>query len=323
MAQLPFDRNPMVLLGSYMTNLAFNMQRMIPYMQRCGDLLQRESLLTNADHRRQTCEMAIVLGSLFEELSKATGSVAHFYKNMEIGPNPGMVRIEPTSFDPIFRSLVENTGSVNPQAQRQEAPREEVKEAEEYFELFLEELADEFNPIEMMQLMKGNVKGIPNLADRLKKVVKRYLRGEVDSRENRAHLIQKVLKVLRKLISLPANLKDTVCEEFDPTMLLDDLLTEDLPALLDLVLDHRGDDQGLVDSLKAYASKTSFKWISEMQDGFVDGFDHALLYLKENIKTILTASCEPSKAKIVVIMGLDPIVKFIEASYKEEEAKVS
>jgi len=25
MAQLPFDRNPMVLLGSYMTNLALNM----------------------------------------------------------------------------------------------------------------------------------------------------------------------------------------------------------------------------------------------------------------------------------------------------------
>lgn len=149
-----------------------------------------------------------------------------------------MVRIEPNSFDPIFRSLVENTGSVNPQAQRQEAPVEEVKEAEEYSELFLEELASEFNPIEMMQLMKGNVKGIPNLADRLKKVVKRYLRGEVDTRENRVHLIQKVLKILRKLISLPENLKDTVCEEVDPTSLLDDLLTEDLPGILDIVLDH-------------------------------------------------------------------------------------
>lgn len=92
---------------------------MIPYMQRCGDLLQRESLLTNPDHRRQTCEMAIVIGSLFEEVSKATGSVAHFYKNMEIGPNPGMVRTEPNSFDPIFRNLVESTVSVNPQtAQR-------------------------------------------------------------------------------------------------------------------------------------------------------------------------------------------------------------
>jgi hypothetical protein len=142
MAQLPFERNPMVLLGSYMTNLAFNMQRMIPYMQRCGDLLQRESLLTNPEHRLKTCEMAIILGSLLEEVSKASGSVAHFYKNMEIGPNPGMVRIEPNSFDPIFKSIVENVGSVNPQpAQRQEAAREEVKEPQEYEELILEELS--------------------------------------------------------------------------------------------------------------------------------------------------------------------------------------
>ena len=93
MAQLPYERNPMVLLGSYMTNMALNMQRMIPYMQRCGDLLQRESLLTNPDHRLKTCEMAIVLGAALEELSKATGSVAHLYKNMEIGPNPGLVKI--------------------------------------------------------------------------------------------------------------------------------------------------------------------------------------------------------------------------------------
>lgn len=57
--------------------------------------------------------MAIVLGAALEELSKATGSVAHFYKNIEIGPNPGMVRIEPKSFDPIFKSLIESTGSVH------------------------------------------------------------------------------------------------------------------------------------------------------------------------------------------------------------------
>ena len=52
MPQLPFERNPIVLLGSYMSNLAFNMSRMIPYLQRCGDLLQRESLLTNPDQRK-------------------------------------------------------------------------------------------------------------------------------------------------------------------------------------------------------------------------------------------------------------------------------
>jgi len=60
-----------------------------------------------------------------------------------------------------------------------------------------------------------------------------------------------------------------------------------------------------------------------MEDGFVDGDVNAISFLKENIKSILTASCEPSKARIVILMGLDPIVKFIEGSYREEAAKVS
>lgn len=71
-------------------------------------------MLSNQDHRRQTCEMAILLGAAFEELAKASGSVAHFYKNMEIGPEPGMVRIEPNSFDPMFKLIINDTGSVNP-----------------------------------------------------------------------------------------------------------------------------------------------------------------------------------------------------------------
>jgi hypothetical protein len=41
---------------------------------------------------------------------------------------------------------------------------------------------------------------------------------------------------------LPEKLKQTVHEGFDPTLLLDDLITEDAPLLLDFILDHKGDD---------------------------------------------------------------------------------
>lgn len=41
--QLPFERNPMHILGTYLCNLSMAMSRLQPYMQRCGDLLQRES----------------------------------------------------------------------------------------------------------------------------------------------------------------------------------------------------------------------------------------------------------------------------------------
>ena len=94
MPQLPFDRNPTHLLGSYMSNMAFNLQRLLPFMQRCGDLMQRESLQTSPDSRRKTTELAVVLGMALEEVAKASGSTAHLYKNLELGPQPGQVHLD-------------------------------------------------------------------------------------------------------------------------------------------------------------------------------------------------------------------------------------
>lgn len=48
--------------------------------------------------------------------------------------------------------------------------------------------------------------------------------------------------------------------------------------------------------------------------------DHVFQFLRENIKAVLTASCEPAKAKLVGTMGTDPILKFMEASYAEIES---
>jgi len=81
-------------------------------MQRCGDLMQRESLLTVASHRHKTAELAMVLGECLEEVSRITGSVAHLYKNMEIGPQPGNFRLDVQSFDAMFEPLISATGAV-------------------------------------------------------------------------------------------------------------------------------------------------------------------------------------------------------------------
>lgn len=73
------------MLGSYMNNLALNLQRIIPFMQRCGDLMQRESLLSAPRDRHLTEEMAHNIGRAFEDIARATGSVAHFYRDIRIG----------------------------------------------------------------------------------------------------------------------------------------------------------------------------------------------------------------------------------------------
>lgn len=72
-----------------MTNLALNLQRLIPLLQRCGDLMQRESLLTQARERVSTQEMAHNIGKALEEVTRASGSVAHFYRDLQMGEAPG------------------------------------------------------------------------------------------------------------------------------------------------------------------------------------------------------------------------------------------
>jgi hypothetical protein len=82
MPQLPFDRNMGVLMGSYMSNLALNLQRLVPFMMRCGDLMQRENLLNQRRDRQLTTELANNLGRALEEVARASGSVAHFYRSV-------------------------------------------------------------------------------------------------------------------------------------------------------------------------------------------------------------------------------------------------
>ena len=77
--------------------------------------MSRESLITNPDHRRQAAELCIVLGSALEEVSKATGSTAHIYKNMEMGPNPGQCRLDTQGYNQMFEQIIRSTGSVRVQ----------------------------------------------------------------------------------------------------------------------------------------------------------------------------------------------------------------
>ena len=119
--------------------------------------------------------------------------------------------------------------------------------------------------------MKGNLAGVKDPANRLKKVIKKYMKDETDSKANRAYLCKRVLVILRRKIVIPEELNDKIMEECDPTSLLDDLMTEDFPATVDLILDYQGSDEGFVQTLKAHAAKTAHKWVFELSDVFEGG----------------------------------------------------
>lgn len=75
-------------------------------MQRCGDLMQRESQITQAADRDQVKTLANDIGSILEDISRATGSVAHLYKAVDLGSQPGRGTTLPNGFQPQFEQII-------------------------------------------------------------------------------------------------------------------------------------------------------------------------------------------------------------------------
>lgn len=123
MPQLQVERNTVVLLGSYLTNLNLQLQRLAPMMSRTGDLMQRESLLTSQAERQLTQQMANDLGQAMEDIARATASVAHFYKTLEMGESGAQCRLNVRGYEPAFQGIVEEVQSVRtvPRANGQQA----------------------------------------------------------------------------------------------------------------------------------------------------------------------------------------------------------
>ena len=106
MPQLDVERNVVVLLGSYLTNLNLQLQRMAPVMSRAGDLMQRESQITSQADRLSTQRMVNQIGQALEDISRATGAVAHLYKNIDLGSSGSQARVQLDSRNEIFEPII-------------------------------------------------------------------------------------------------------------------------------------------------------------------------------------------------------------------------
>jgi len=61
-------RNSLTSMGVFLSNLSINLQRLIPFISRLGDLLQRENLLTTRNDRIETQNLANNIGRAIHEV---------------------------------------------------------------------------------------------------------------------------------------------------------------------------------------------------------------------------------------------------------------
>ena len=96
-------------------------------MSRTGDLMQRESLLRGQGERDLTNDMVKQLGQAMEDISRATGAVAHFYKTLDMADTGSSATIDFTGNEVSFQALIDEVGSV----QRVGGPAQPVEESKE------------------------------------------------------------------------------------------------------------------------------------------------------------------------------------------------
>lgn len=120
MPQLPVSRNTLVLLGGFLYNYQFQLMRLIPFLSRLADLLQRESLITEAQQRADLQRFSRAMGAAMREINLATQPVVDLFQMMEIGPAPGQyhIRVHDTSVvsqsEAVPRPNQSNVSAANP-----------------------------------------------------------------------------------------------------------------------------------------------------------------------------------------------------------------
>jgi len=93
MPQLNVSRNSLTSLGIFLHNYQFQIMRLIPFISRLADLLQRESLMPNPRDRLQTQAIANCVGQALHEIVYATAPIAHLVRDIQIGDEPGNFRM--------------------------------------------------------------------------------------------------------------------------------------------------------------------------------------------------------------------------------------
>jgi hypothetical protein len=74
--------------------------------------MQREGQLTNEAERKLTQELAQNIGKALEDISRATGSVAHLYKTLDMGSTGAGAKVQAKEWEPSFSKMIEECGSV-------------------------------------------------------------------------------------------------------------------------------------------------------------------------------------------------------------------
>lgn len=322
MPQLQVDRNLTVLLGSYLANLSLQLQRVAPLTQRTGDLMQRESLITAPDQRLELQDLANQIGTILEDVSRATGSVAHFYKTLDLGQAPGSGRTLPSSYLPQFEPLINECGVLvhRPAAAAHPAPvHEEAKQPDPIS--VLTELSSVMTNQDMIKAMMGQAPALSHIPKKAKETLLKIL-----SHPSIGNSVEKMADLLSEEIA--AKLSDdkdqaNIHEGFEPKMVVQDIVkayTIRAARVVQEQPDGLEDYLQFLAPLKRLAMEAVAEFMDEVRDGFVNGDEDVWKWCLNNIQAYNVAQAPPQMAMMANMKSQQQLA-MLKAFYQSIQAE--
>jgi len=125
-------------------------------------------------------------------------------------------------------------------------------------------------------------------------MLKGILPNEGSNKEDRKRLCDKAFAAMKSAITLPEECKNSIYNEFDPVLLSLECIEKMMYKIFDDILDYDGDDAGFIKMFKANNAELIIKIISEIEDGFIEGLNDVLVFLRLNISNLIMASAPAS-----------------------------
>ena len=173
----------------------------------------------------------------------------------------------------------------------------------------------------MLTIVRGNFQQIPNFKARVQKVLKNELPNEGRNKEDRKRLMDKAFAILQDVLRLPEECKNSIYEEFDPVLLTTECVEKWMYKAFDDILDYDGDDAGFIKMLKERNADLIVKIISEVEEGFIEGINDVMVFIRISCSNVLMAAAPPAQAATAKGIAIPCIMKFAEKSWNERPNK--
>lgn len=196
-------------------------------------------------------------------------------------------------------------------------------EGEEPESLFMQ-LTSQLSLAEMLAIFQGNFGAVQGINRKFKNVLLDKRLKKDDTPAKRKQLIESEGEKLKNLLFVPDAVKPNIFDGFEPLLVAGDVVDSHFARIVDLILDF--DDQARPDSEFIEEMKNAITYfigelVDELQDGFQNGMQDTIVFLKENILNLIKEGTGPEMSMMVSMVGADTVMNLITRNYQQYKEK--